>query len=58
MAVWHQQYYAVPTSAGAEKRGQLEFTRVVYYAFAHQIRDALHSFVGVYQAGRPQRSNS
>lgn len=48
MAVWYQQYYAVPTSTDTEKRGQLEFLGVIYDPFPHLIRDALHRFVNIH----------
>lgn len=58
MAVWYQQHYAVPTAAGAEKRGQFEFMRVIYNPFSHLIGDSFHDFVDIHQVGYPQRSNS
>jgi hypothetical protein len=54
MAVRNQEHYAVPTATGAQKRSQFEFMRVIYNAFSHLIRDALHGFVGIGQVDYPQ----
>jgi len=51
MAVGHQDRHAVPTAAGAEKRSQLEFMRVINDAFSQLIRDALHGFVDIRHVG-------